>query len=554
MLHSEGLFATAAPRRRSGGGRAVRNAVGYAVLLLAVGASAVVGVRFPLVFFAAVGAIGFFALAWAMPKTALGITLVAALLAPQLGAASGGIGGIADEALIFGTCAALAARRLVTERSLVWLPGTGWFALFMFAGALGAMLYGTPLSISLQGATLLAKCFVFGLAVAQAHWTPKDLRALAKAGFILALVLIGTGMVNLAIPGPWTALFGGSPVSYTAGIPAIIGPFRQPAAFGRMAVIVAASILVYQFFVRSSWYGYAVAFILAGLSLLTFRVKSLVGLIVVSTGLVLRAGRPLLLLVIAGLLPAALAVIGPGLFLYVFGDVDLYYGAGVESARSRLTAGGLQIAAAHFPLGVGFGRYGSATAADYYSPEYIRLGFQYIYGIGSGEGMGRFLNDTQWPALLGETGWLGTIAFAIGAILAVRVLFFRVADDEPSIVRWIRLSGICWFVLIMLDSVAAPAFSSPPSYLFLFAAPGIIASIRSDLRAGSLHFPPPVSAPVRPAARVVVASTSPAQSPAPSPLEAEVATEQGDGLSTSVGAAGGGAGRRISRFHRGDAP
>ncbi|WP_345801557.1 hypothetical protein AAIB33_00205 [Microbacterium sp. AZCO] len=554
MLHSEGLFATAPRPRRGGVGRAVRSALGYTALLVAVAIAAVVGVRAPLVLMLVVGGIGYFAFAWAMPKAALGVTLVGALLAPQLGAALGSVGGLADEALIFGTCAALAAKRLVTEKSLVWLPGTGWFALFLFTGALGAVLYGTPASIALQGATLLAKCFVFAIAVAQVHWSVKDLGSLARAGFILAIVLIVTGLVNLAIPRPWTALLGGSAVQFTAGIPALIGPFRQPAAFGRMAVIMAASILVYQFFVRSSWYGYVVAFLLAGLSLVTFRVKSLVGLLVVSTGLVLRAGRPLLLLVIAGVIPAALALIGPGLFLYVFGDVDLYYGEGAVSARSRLTAGGFEIAAGHFPLGVGFGRYGSATAADYYSPEYIRLGFQYIYGIGSGLGMGKFLNDTQWPALLGETGWLGTIAFAIGAILAVRVLFVKVAPNEPSIIRWIRLSGICWFVLIMLDSVAAPAFSSPPSYLFLFAAPGIIASIRSDLRAGSLHFPPPVPAPSRstPSARV---TTPTALSPADrSLLDAEESIAPAEEPNALVGATTRGAGRRNPRTNPGEAP
>ncbi|WP_243075655.1 hypothetical protein [Microbacterium sp. SS28] len=553
MLHSEGLFATAPAPRRSGVGRALRSVVGYSALLLAVGLSAFVGVELPLVLFLAVAGIGFFALAWFRPKTALALTLIGALISPQLQAALGSVGGIADEALIFGTCAAIAARRLVAEKTLVWLPGMGWFVLFLFAGALGAVLYGTPLSISLQGATLLAKCFVFAFAVAQVHWSPKDLQGLAKSGFILALVLIATGFVNLVIPGPWTGLFGGSPVQFTAGIPSIIGPFRQPAAFGRMAVIIAASILVYQFFVRSSWFGYAAAFILAGLALLTFRVKSLVGLLTVSSGLVLRAGRPMLLFVIAGVIPAALAIVGPGLFLYVFGDVDLYYGEGAVSARSRLTDGGLGVAQTYFPLGVGFGRYGSATAADYYSPEYIRLGFQYIYGIGSGIGMGKYLNDTQWPALLGETGWLGTIAFVIGAILAVRVLFFRVADNEPSIIRWIRLSGICWFALIMLDSVAAPAFSSPPSYLFLFAAPAIIASIRSDLRAGSMVLPPLLPAPVRSTTSSAASSAALAPDRRRS-LEAEGMIAPDEESNAFVSSAARGSGRRKPRSNPGDAP
>lgn len=468
--------------------RALRTTLAYAAVLVAVFLSAVVGVGLPLVFFGAVAAVGFFALTWTYPKIALALTLVAAAISGVLQGALGSVGGIADEAMIFGAAAIIVTRRAIAERSIVWLPGTGWFALFIFAGSLGAVFYGTPVEISLQGATLLTKCIVFAIAVAQLHWPPADLHRLARAGFGLAIVLIVTGLVNLVIPGPWTALFGGSAVQYFAGIPAIIGPFQQPAAYGRMATILASSILAYQFFVKSSWFGYLAALMLTGLALLTFRAKALVGLLVATTGLVLRKGNVLVLAVALGVLPAALVLLGPGIGDAVFGDLELYYGAGQLSARSRLTAGGWQIASQYFPLGVGFGRYGSATAADYYSPEYTKLGFENIYGIGSGPEMGKYLNDTQWPALLGETGWLGTIAFAIGALLALRILLVRVAPDEPAIVRWIRLSGVCWFALIMLDSVAAPAFTSPPSYLFLFAAAAIAASIRTDLRTGVLEF------------------------------------------------------------------
>ncbi|TDN90548.1 hypothetical protein [Microbacterium sp. BK668] len=468
--------------------RSARSTVAYGALLAVVFLGAVIGVRTPLLLFGSVAVIAFVLLAWARPKLALALTVIVTMISPQLQAAMGSVGGIADEAMIFGAATVIVARRALVERSVVWLPGLGWFGLFVFAGTLGAIVYGTPLEISLQGATLLVKCVVIAIAVSQVHWSPSDLHGLARAGFVLALILIVTGLVNLAIPGPWAGLLAGSAVQYVGGVPSIIGPFQQPAAYGRMATILASSILAYQLFVKSSWVGYLTALLLGGLSLLTFRVKALVGLLLVSTGLVLRAGNALILAVLAACLPAVLALVGPGIFTAVFGDVELYYGEGQTSARSRLTAGGTQLAMSHFPLGVGFGRYASATAADYYSPEYTRLGFDRIYGLGSKPGFGKYLNDTQWPALLGETGWLGTIAFIIGAILTLRILLQRTAPDEPPIVRWIRLSGVCWFVLIMLDSVAAPAFTSPPSYLFLFAGAAIVASLRFDLREGILRF------------------------------------------------------------------
>ena len=460
-----------------------------AVLLAAVFALGVGAVLVPLAFAGIVGVGVIALLAWYRPKTALGVTFVIAVLSPQLQAAGGAAGGILDEAFIFGTAVVITARRLLVERSFVWLPGFGWFALFGFAGALGAVIGHTPASIALQGAVLLLKCIVFAFALAQTHWTLGDLHRLARAGMVVAVALILTGVANLAVPGVWNSLFGGSRGEYYGGIPAIIGPFRQPAAFGRLAVILAASILIYQLFVRSSLFGYAVAFVLGGLSLLTFRVKALVGLVVVTFGTVLRSGRWLLLAAVAGGIPAAAVIAGPALYAYVFGDVALYYGQ--VSARSRMTDGGFQLAHENFPLGAGFGRYGSATAADYYSPEYYRLGFDHVFGLAPGDGKGAFLNDTQWPALLGETGWLGTIAFVVGALLALRILLRPVHPNEPVIVRWLRFSGVAWMVLIFLDSVAAPVFNSPPSYLFLFAGAAIVASLRDDLRAGRLDVPAP---------------------------------------------------------------
>lgn len=478
-----------APRRaaRLVPGRPVVRAAAGAGLLGLVFVVSVGAVLSPIAFAALVGAAFIGVLGWMRPKTALAATFIVAVLSPQLQAAAGPLG-VLDEAFIFGTFVVITVRRALMERSLVWLPGLGWFALFGFAGLLGAIIGETPMSIAAQGAVLLLKCVVFAFTLAQTHWRVEDLHRLAKAGMVFAVALIVTGVLNLALPGVWNSIFGGSRGEYYGGIPAIIGPFRQPAAYGRLAVILAASILVYQLFVRSSVFGYLVSLTLGGLSLLTFRVKALVGLAVVSAGIVLRSRRWLLLAALAGVLPAAAVIAGPSLYIYIFGDIALYYGQ--ESARSRMTTGGFQLAREHFPLGVGFGRYGSATAAEYYSPEYYHLGFERVYGLAPGEGRGAFLNDTQWPALLGETGWLGTGAFIVGVILALRTLLRATHGDEPPLVRWIRLSGVAWMVLILLDSVAAPVFSSPPSFLFLFAGAAIVASIRFDLRDGRLVFEP----------------------------------------------------------------
>ena len=85
-------------------------------------------------------------------------------------------------------------------------------------------------------------------------------------------------------------------------------------------------------------------------------------------------------------------------------------------ARTVLTIGSFHVASDYFPGGAGFGRYGSAVAATNYSPEYVARGFTTVWGLGRTEEDGRFVTDTEWPAIIGETGFIGALAFAFGLV------------------------------------------------------------------------------------------------------------------------------------------
>lgn len=60
----------------------------------------------------------------------------------------------------------------------------------------------------------------------------------------------------------------------------------------------------------------------------------------------------------------------------------------------------------YFPLGLGFGSYGSDAAAKFYSPVYNYLGFNGLYGLNPGGGA---LNDNYFASILGQFGWLGLL-------------------------------------------------------------------------------------------------------------------------------------------------
>jgi hypothetical protein len=62
----------------------------------------------------------------------------------------------------------------------------------------------------------------------------------------------------------------------------------------------------------------------------------------------------------------------------------------------------------NFPFGYGLSLYGSSIALKYYSPLYYEFGFQYTWEMRVGS---PYLNDSFFPSLLGEFGFLGLICY-----------------------------------------------------------------------------------------------------------------------------------------------
>ncbi len=204
-------------------------------------------------------------------------------------------------------------------------------------------------------------------------------------------------------------------------------------------------------------------------AVLSFRVKSLVSLVlaVVALGALNLRRIPRLIYAIAAVVALVIAV--P---LVNFAAADFTRYLIDTSARSLLTVGSFDVAARSFPFGAGFGRYGSFTAGVNYSPEYVRLGFEAVFGLRSTPGGGQFLNDTQWPAIIGETGWFGTALFAAG-MLHVGIALLRAAPAGEPLAAWLRLTAIGWLVIVVIESIAAPVFTSAPAYPLPFVAAGI---------------------------------------------------------------------------------
>lgn len=394
-----------------------------------------------------------------------------------------------DEALVLYCVVFTSLRRLFSGRTLASFPGLPFFALFVAFGLVSAAVHAVPPGVALPGLLLAVKGLLFGFAVAQLDWEPGDIRRIARVGAGIAVAIVVACAVNLVAPGPWMSVFApGLSADKYLGLTSVVGPFARPAALGRMAAMLAVATFAYRVVVHSSRFNAFLLAALGGFAILSFRVKTLValGVSLILIGVRRFGTNGIIVLIVVA--PVAIVLLGGVIGNFVGADVQRYIFD--SSARSTMTTASFDVASIYAPWGAGFGRFGSFIAATDYSPEYISRGFNAIWGL-SRDGNGAFLTDTAWPAVIGEAGWLGAGAFAVGLIVVLR-LFSRRDPLDDTMTVWLRLTGMGWFTVMMIESIAAPVFTSAPSYPLMFAVAGLVVALNRTRLEGSGFSPGPI--------------------------------------------------------------
>ena len=149
-------------------------------------------------------------------------------------------------------------------------------------------------------------------------------------------------------------------------------------------------------------------------------------------------------------------------FLMAWDKIYLYYIQGnARYPKSLMTNASLKIAKDYFPIGTGFGTFGSTYAANHYSPVY------YMYGIAENSYMNEetkmYLTDVFWPILFGETGVLGTLIYC-GLILILFVQIQRLYYYDKK--KYMLL--IFMFVYMLITTFSEAGFMQPMVMVFAF--------------------------------------------------------------------------------------
>lgn len=139
--------------------------------------------------------------------------------------------------------------------------------------------------------------------------------------------------------------------------------------------------------------------------------------------------------------------------------------------RVALTETSVLIANDRFPLGSGLGTFGSWMSRVDYSPVYAVYGLNYHWGLSEGDP--RFLNDTYWPMVIGELGYIGCFLVLMLWLGLVKDVYVKFKSETQPLERFFALVGLALLIEILIESLASPSLSRSPQIFFVMAIVGI---------------------------------------------------------------------------------
>ncbi len=153
-----------------------------------------------------------------------------------------------------------------------------------------------------------------------------------------------------------------------------------------------------------------------------------------------------------------------GVVIFTSADISTYILS--ESVRMTMLKYGAITANTYFPFGSGFATYGSEMAARYYSPLYIKYGWEHLWALGRG---GKFLNDNFYASIIGQFGWIG---FGLYLLILLCLLNLFNSRDFNKRERATTIATVITIAVVMIGSASAKSMMG----VFMFAILGLASS------------------------------------------------------------------------------
>lgn len=173
--------------------------------------------------------------------------------------------------------------------------------------------------------------------------------------------------------------------------------------------------------------------------------------------------------------PQYIALAVAVVLLLGWSQIQEYFGDEAVTARSLLVKGGISIMRDYFPLGSGFGTFGTEVAASYYSPLYYKYGLNSFWALAEG---GTELVDCYWPAIAAELGFFGIIL-----MLLLIVLFIKKFVRDAKGKKYYLIVALTYSAYLLMSSTATAIFSSYITAGFFVIAMALI-NVESEKQEG----------------------------------------------------------------------
>lgn len=369
-----------------------------------------------------------------------------------------------DEAILFpfGIWMLLSSTRTQGVMAFGRLP-------LVMIGVFGGMLLSSLLAWSqpvpaLIDFLLIAKPFLLFAIGASLALSPQDVHRGLRPVLFIGIAIVLSALVFLLAPELQEAYFQYSrPVDERLGYVSAQGFFDGPGQYSWFcAVVFAASYAAYLAFTKSIYIVMSV--ISATFTVLAWRRKSIgavVAMLLVAAMVRATSSKGHRMRAVAAV---ALVTLLAGTILAPF-VTDLFEYTVVEysdpqsTARYALYHASGQIAFDRFPLGTGFGSFGSYPSRVYYSDVYNQYGLSTIRGLSPQ--FGEYITDAFWPMVLGQGGVISLLSY-LGFFVLVISRLWR-ASKLPNLLpedRFLLYLGLFVLVGSLLESTASPIFDA----------------------------------------------------------------------------------------------
>lgn len=320
--------------------------------------------------------------------------------------------------------------------------------LFFFAviGVVGSLLSGINTNYCLLGMFLFIKTYLLYYLFEGVQWTNKDARKIFCIAKYTYIILLFLGFVFYFFP----------KYKIFKEYAVMTSICNHPAVF---ATVVTPLVIYFAIeIVENNRVGRLIPLIIAFVCiLLAGTSKNIISIGVTFVGYMLMTKKKTKYIFIA-IAITIFVVFSADIITNLYYDYSMYVISETASTRPRtmLWTGGLEIAKDYFPLGAGFGTYGSTVAREHYSPLYYTYGLAWKDGLS--ERNGKYLLDTYWPSVFGETGILGAIILLVFFVKLMRKTYnnFKYAVNDRE-----RIMGyfVLWsFIALIIESLFTSTF------------------------------------------------------------------------------------------------